>query len=343
MNLSKNILIFLLLGLSLTSCTITNDIRTFQVEIMKPGIFVYPENIDSIAIFKRDIHKSDTCTFEYWKLNEENKYSDPNVKYSFLSNLCVDAVANSLENKGYFKKVTSYQDSLNYLFEGNENDIDPIKLFENTKSDVCIFLDYFHFNSTVINSERDFLNIWLNLSWLIVIKNDTAAYIYNQSDELTFDERDNPDFLKMNPHPNQLLFHATQYLGEYFASRLIPSWLKVERFYYKSNNTSMLEAEKFALTNEWLKAAKIWNDNTKSKNPRIAAKASFNMALACEMEGKLEPGIDWLVKSYSGLKRNNKIHKENCQRYANILALRKKEIEKLEKQVRNPEINSSQF
>lgn len=97
----------------------------------------------------------------------------------------------------------------------------------------------------------------------------------------------------------------------------------------------MLLAEKYALNNEWLKAAEIWNKQSKNKNPRMAAKACYNMALVCEMEGKLDNAIDWLVQSHSMLKVNNEEHKEICKRYITVLALRKKEIERLAHQVRN--------
>ena len=96
----------------------------------------------------------------------------------------------------------------------------------------------------------------------------------------------------------------------------------------------MLLAEKYALNNEWLKAAEIWNKQSRNKNPRMAAKACYNMALACEMEGKLDAAIDWLVQSHSVLKENNEEHKENCKRYIAVLAQRKKEIDKLAHQVR---------
>ena len=95
----------------------------------------------------------------------------------------------------------------------------------------------------------------------------------------------------------------------------------------------MLHAEKFALDNNWLKAAEIWNKETKNKNPRIVAKACFNMALACEMEAKLDAAIDWLNKSYTILGKNNVEHKENCLRYIKILVTRKKEIMRLDKQL----------
>jgi hypothetical protein len=62
---------------------------------------------------------------------------------------------------------------------------------------------------------------------------------------------------------------------------------------------------------------------------------SNNMALACEMEGKHDLAIDWLVKSFSILNGNDAVYKKNCQRYIAVLTQRKKELEKLAKQVWN--------
>jgi hypothetical protein len=134
---------------------------------------------------------------------------------------------------------------------------------------------------------------------------------------------------------NDILKDATKYIAKTFGSKLAPSWMPVERMYYTSGNPTMQMAEKFALQNEWLKAAEIWNRESKNKNKKIAAKATFNMAIACEMEGKFDLAIDWLVKSYSALPKNNEEHKASCQRYIDVLALRKKEVKKLSKQIRN--------
>jgi len=136
--------------------------------------------------------------------------------------------------------------------------------------------------------------------------------------------------------PEPLLKNAAEYLGQSFASKLIPSWMPVERMYYKSGNIEMLKAEKLALHNDWLKAAEIWNRMTTNKNDVMAAKAKFNMALACEIEGKPDLAIEWLIRSYNGLKKENMEHRLNCQRYVNVLAMRKKDIVRLGKQMRNP-------
>ncbi len=78
----------------------------------------------------------------------------------------------------------------------------------------------------------------------------------------------------------------------------MPSWIPVERKYYNSGNPRMIAAEKYALANDWLKAAEVWNKESKNANQKIAAKACYNLALACEMEGKYDLAIDWLIKSY---------------------------------------------
>ena len=132
-----------------------------------------------------------------------------------------------------------------------------------------------------------------------------------------------------------LLKNASEYLGKAFGAKIVPTWLEVERSYYRSRNVNMLAAEKYCLNGEYLKSAEIYNRETKNKNRNIAAKARYNMALLCEMEGKPDAAIDWLVLSYSAYKQNNEAHKFNCQQYINLIALRKKELEKLEHQVRN--------
>jgi len=331
---ARKILTIFLLALNLSSCLITDSARTTQIEIMKPGIFNLPDEINTVAIINRSTYQRDSVPFKYLNVNKIE--IDTLVKYRTLSNKCVDALTGFFEKEGYFGKVNNYRDSLAVVYSTNETGmITPEELFRKTKSDICIFLDHFNFN---VVGMYGFSNIVANgaaLSWVIAIKTDTLSYLYNQMDTLVYEASDFP--LNLNDHEklNLLVNNSAEYLGRFFGSKIIPTWLTVERLYYKSNNQNMLLAEKYALNNEWLKAAEIWNRQSKNKNPRMAAKACYNMALACEMEGKLDAAIDWLVQSHSILKVNNEEHKENCKRYIAVLALRKKEIEKLAHQVRS--------
>lgn len=337
MSFARNLLLFILSLCALTSCMITDSVRTIQIEIMKPGIFVIPEKLNTVAVFNRDLFKSDTCIFTYH--NGYGIIADSTIRCHDLSNTCVDALSNFFEKEEYFRKVINYRDSANSLWTGNITIDNPDEFFEKTNSDICIFLDFFNLKNTHIAYYQS-LYTQARLSWTIAFKTDTSSYVYNQVDTLIFEN--NGIFLKSikDKRLKLILMNASEYLGRFFGTKMIPSWIQVERLYYKSNNLDMLQAEKYALENDWLKAAEIWNKETKNKNKRIAAKACYNMALACEMEGKPDVGIDWLVRSYSALKTNNAEHRANCQRYVYILSVRKKEIERLDKQIRNMKNNN---
>lgn len=325
----RYLLILFILGLNLTSCLMTESTRTMNIEIMKPGIFTFPENVQSVAIINRDVNENDSVPFVHF--TGTKLVSDVLIKHSSLSDNCVDALADFLKEKKYFGEVKNLRDSLIYFISSGKDTVNPKDFFNQIHADLCIILNNCDF---AIGDYSNMVENDASLSWTLALKDDSLSYLYEQKDTLIFEDN---DFQLVPSHKkvNTVLNNSSVYLGKSFGTKIIPTWLKVERIYYKSNNPEMLKAEKFAMNNEWLKAAGIWNKQTQNKNEKIVAKASFNMALACEMEGKINAAIDWLVQSYSVLKAGGKaVHKENCQHYINVLALRKKELERLDKQVR---------
>ncbi|MBV5315748.1 MAG: hypothetical protein JZU47_20790 [Prolixibacteraceae bacterium] len=333
---AKTLLLLLVVIFGLTSCLITDQARTMQVEVMKPAIFTFPDDINKVAIFKRDLYKSDTALFRYMSIYGEK--IDSTIKYADLSNKCVDALTNHLKTENYFNQVVNYSDSLKQQDDKSWL-MDKDQQISKTNADMFIFLDFFRLQGTLVSSTFDSVNTLAQLSWLIVFKTDTTAYIYNQTDTLTFEgEQANIEVPNVN-FLSPIMNNTSEYLGKSFGTKIIPSWITVERMYYKSSNSDMVKAENLAQQNNWLKAAEIWNKKTKNKNAKIVAKACFNMALAAEMEGEHDVAIDWLIKSYTALPKNNEDHKINCQRYIGVLALRKKEIERLDRQVRYVGLN----
>lgn len=335
-----------------SSCVTTYNMSSIQVEILKPGYFTMPEDIDTVAIFKRDLFQSDTITFRYSDGDNKKMLTDKMISYRDLSNKCVDALADFLNTEGYFQRVINYKDSMNYLFSGSDSLIYYSELHKKTGADAFIFLDFFHItdhfsNNNVYYSDNLVIeqfpefrtstrleSVSANLLWTVSFKGDTSVYLVRQPDDLYYGNTVYPELFGTDANHRLLLNNASEYLGKTFGAKIVPTWLKVERSYYRSHNDNMRAAEKLCLNGEYLKAAEIYNRETKNKNRNIAAKARYNMALLCEMEGKPDAAIDWLVLSYSAYKQNNEEHKFNCQQYINVIALRKKEIERLGKQVR---------
>lgn len=337
MNYFRNLLILILAGTTLNSCLITEDIRSLQIEIMKPGVISIPDSLNRVALVNRAALLSDSSFFTYYSGLKIRV--DMAIKYRELSNTCIDALAGYFGEKGYFGTVNNYRDSIKRIQPTNSMPVSPDELFHLTSSDIILSLDQFTFNQTIINDSENLFYTIAYLSWTIAFKTDTLSYRYNQVDTLIYEAPYFTDFKtnSKNTGHKLMLVNASEYLGRFFGAKIIPDWLQVERMYYKSKNPIMLAAEKYAFQNQWLKAAELWNRETKNKNLRIVAKACFNMALAAEMEGQHDVAIDWLVKSYTALPKNNGEHKANCQRYIRVLAIRKKEIERLEKQIRIPE------
>jgi hypothetical protein len=346
-----------------SSCMMSNQIRTIQIEILRPGIFNIPQDL-SVAIIKRDLFKSDTCKFNYsngiLKVKEslqgfDSVYNssdhieeviyemkkDTSIKYANLSETCVHALSDYFKEIGYFHQVLEPNDSIDQLISIPGKIETSEELFERTKTDLCIFLDYLQLKTIYNKNQYIPFQAKAKLLWTVALKSDSLAYTYTQEDTLFYDHmqlapyQGNKDKILSN-----LVNNSSIYLGNSFGSKMIPSWIEAGRMFYKSQNPEMLKAEKFAINQDWIKAAEIWNKLTKNKNKKIAAKACFNMALACEMEGKPDLSIAWLVQSYSCLKKNNEDHKYNCQHYVNVLALRKLEIERLEEQVSVQELSN---
>jgi len=333
MNRVRNSILCMLLAFNLTSCVVSDSARTLQIEIMKPGLITIPENYDRIALVNRSFIVNDRIPFKYF--NGKTIVTDTTIKYKALSDLCIKSLEGFLKEESYFKEVFNPGDSLSNAFLSNNSINNPEEVFQKTKSDICIFLDYFGFFVLAPYGLGGATSNMATLSWRIAIKDDSLSYLYNQMDTLVYDPFDLPMTMDAQKKLQSIVDGSSNYLGRFAGSKFIPKWVTVERLYYKSNNPDMLLAEKYALQNDWLKAAEIWNRLTNNKNQKIAAKASYNMALACEMEGKHDVAIDWLVKSFSILKENSDVHKKNCQRYIAVLTLRKKELERLAKQVRN--------
>jgi hypothetical protein len=325
----------------------------FQVELVKPALFSMPEDVDTIAVFKRDFYLSDTVTFNYWGSIQNKPKIDTILKYSELSLKCVDALVGSLEEKGYFLKVINYRDSLNYLFTPGDTLFNYQEFHRKTGADAHIFLDYFSLKDKLIeNTSSNYVYalsypfpefrkstkleiVKATLLWCVSFRADSSVYqVKQQPDDLIYGNSVYPDFFGSKENHRKLIENTAIYLGKNFCTKIIPEWTTVERSYYRSKNANMLQAEQLCLNGEWLKAAEIYQRETTNKNRNIAAKAKYNMALICEMEGKPDVAIDWLINSHSTFKYPNEEHQFNCRLYINTLAARKKEIERLDKQVR---------
>ena len=100
------------------------------------------------------------------------------------------------------------------------------------------------------------------------------------------------------PDLSEILLETAYFNGYDYGRRLVPFWVQVNRFYYKSGSKGIREGHKLAMQNRWLEAARVWKQETSHHNERKAARAMYNMAVVSEVQDQLEIALDWALKSY---------------------------------------------
>ncbi|MDR2359416.1 MAG: DUF6340 family protein [Prevotellaceae bacterium] len=159
----------------------------------------------------------------------------------------------------------------------------------------------------------------------------TRTNMETLSDTLTWDKNtlNAEQALAELPSATEAAQFAAAEAGKLFARRLAPYWLTVQRFFFVPSHKELQQAATYAENSEWNEAMKIWEQYAGHNNRKTAAQSAFNMALACEVNGKYELSLEWLqyaeklypVKEIAG--------------YRAILQRRIKESANLEKQLQD--------
>jgi hypothetical protein len=115
--------------------------------------------------------------------------------------------------------------------------------------------------------------------------------------------------------------------GEAYAARIAPTWALVRRPYFATGHDVLREAKPYVLADDWLGAEQLWHEVRDYGDTKTRAKAAFNLALACEVDGRLERAVEWASDAVIGLP-NAKV-----RRYLALLKRRLAEQELLREQM----------
>lgn len=119
-------------------------------------------------------------------------------------------------------------------------------------------------------------------------------------------------------------------LGSDYARRIAPTWVDVSRAYYGGGDPRLKEAKHYVKARDWDGAVEIWNDVAMDPDRKVAGKASFNLALASEIDGDLRQALEHAKKAAVDL------HNGRSRDYVWILERRIRDQAKLESQLAPP-------
>lgn len=139
------------------------------------------------------------------------------------------------------------------------------------------------------------------------------------------------EVLRKLPSKRKAINESGYFSGGQYAIRISPTWIFVTRSYYRKANDEFKVAAKNVRDDKWNEAIIIWKRFVNDPDPKVAGRATFNMAIASEVEGNLEMALEWArrARDLHGLK--------SAGSYISLLEMRIYEQGKLNEQMQETE------
>ncbi len=125
----------------------------------------------------------------------------------------------------------------------------------------------------------------------------------------------------------EAILHQSKYMGMDYARRLLPYKHRVRRDYFVRGTDNFKIAQRRAQAGDWEGAADLWHQETTHRDPKIAGRACFNMAISNEINGDLDKAMQWASRSYTDYNNNYALG------YLNTLKYRARQKEVLNRQL----------
>lgn len=124
-----------------------------------------------------------------------------------------------------------------------------------------------------------------------------------------------PEAMASLMNRQQALINTAGLAAEDYAYRITPSWIRVQRIFYKKprRNAMMAQGVRQFEVNDWEPAIESFRKAYPQLSGKKAGKAAYNLAVGLEIMGQLNEAYEWANKAYvvNGLK--------NAREYARIL------------------------
>lgn len=287
-----------------TSCF---TLKSVQIEVLKPAKIVIPSKIQTLVLLnasiplKPEISNSKGAQIVYWvdslSTQELLKYTNEKLIES----------SRFIEVKLYPKIYSrSGKERLKPI---SKNDIEAICY--QSKTDGLLTLDVLEIKDTLIRytivdefgyqSGKAFALLCRSLWRLYDADNQSMVVQKLFTDTVFFSEFNTRNgfqqSLKTKDNREWLAYTLANELGFKINETFAPYWVSVRRDMILGSSDGLQKAGALASKDKWKEAAKIWQIMTKDDNVKVASVACYNMALVCEVQGRLDLSLAWLDKS----------------------------------------------
>jgi len=297
----KKYILFCFVVLGMASCA---SIEFLEIDVQKPAQNALPQTVQKVGVVNNAGIQPDNVGHKTKNYINETEIR---VANDSINEVLTDALAQFLDEEGYFDKVSSFDRALrkdnSFL---SERPIDPViirQISEALDAEAIISLDRLIMFSE-LNSERIGNGLTADVIKLFI---DAKFRTYSNegvllSSPVLFQDtlswngiRDGSYYLTDDlPTREGALYQGALYVASEMVKMFTPYWEKQNRWYYTNGGTQMRKASMKASVNDWRDAAIIWGElYEKEKNTKNKAKLASNIALANEMLDDIENALNW--------------------------------------------------
>jgi hypothetical protein len=323
-NKTEKILFLLLLTFS--SCS---SIYRFAVDVQEPAAVTLPVSAQNVLIL-------DNAVKQPINYGIERTHHDKPIRADFPLSLdsttrtAINEIAGALEESHFFKTVAVYkdpirQDTTEWLSISRLSPEDQSDFYNMGDYDVLLVINRLLFSikenvskmqtGISYNEETGFVDLradgFLTCS-IYSYGKDNPLTTFTISDSLfTKSIVDGDSTVFFTAIPEYMLHELSGRLGNQAAQRYIPNWKTVERTIFTGYDARMQEAGSYAIGRQWKKAESLWTvELGKKKKAADKTKIAFNLAIANEMQDKLDSAYTWVQKAKEYLGNANQNSKE---------------------------------
>jgi hypothetical protein len=307
--IQKNTIFLLALVMLLfTSC---KTYEYFNIEVLEPAELYLSPAIQTLALAHNISLADDDSTGMPFRIYGELYYDTVFIDTA-LARASINGLADELIFTG--RLATATIDSLEKPLPKNtmdytQADIDFVRNLcdENASNAFLVLNQIAHENSydEYFGNSGGFYGVFevvMNTEWLLINpytsklldKKNLSDTLYFELADLEIDENDDGFEIR-----KEILTKAALTSGYDYASWISPHYVQTSRLIFTKGDKNIKLGYEQAQSGNWKNAAYFWRESFTSGDSKIKAKASFNLALANEMEGLLEPALEWAKESYT--------------------------------------------
>ena len=316
----KHVVCMVAAVLGLASC---GSLETISFDQLNPATYSFPRQVKNVAVINR-MPPIAEAKANLMTLGD----SDGDGKMS------TEALASALADSKYFNKVVLCDSALYAAGQQNLSPETVGELAAGLDADMLISLE----RVLIQKARYDLLYPGADMPWSVVrVKVTPVINLYMPSREKPVRMVYRTDSLEWNVDDvisdRAMLKEAASFAAHIASRELVPYWTSADRFYYAGGSSGMRDAAVWVKENQWDKAYNTWKALfDASKSEKVKQKTAFNLALASEMQGRMEQAESWMAEAKKRLKPGTR-DEAIWKLYASQLKKRKTDYVRLDTQM----------